>query len=115
MICRRITGSRPSTGSSRISSSGRQQMASQKAACFCMPLENRRMGWRWLSSKQSAQPVEEGLVEPGIGGGVELPQIPETVAALVEDLVGDIDHTRLLVVIFIDRLLVQGDGAAVGR
>ena len=54
MICRRITGSRPSTGSSRISTWGRQEMASQKAACFCMPLENRRTGWRWLRPKQSA-------------------------------------------------------------
>ena len=61
-----------------------------------------------------AQPVEKGLVKPGIGRGIELSQIPETVAALVEDLVGDIDHTRLLVVIFIDRLLVQGDRPAVG-
>ena len=42
--CRRITGSRPSRGSSRISTSGRVLMASWKAACFCMPLENRRMG-----------------------------------------------------------------------
>ena len=53
MICRRITGSRPSTGSSRMSTSGRQEMASQKAACFCMPLEKRRMGWRWLRAKTS--------------------------------------------------------------
>ena len=60
------------------------------------------------------QQVKEGLVEPGIDRGVEPAQIPEAVAALVEDLVGDIDHTRLLVVIFIDRLLVQGDRPAVG-
>ena len=42
--CRRITGSRPSTGSSSTRMSGRQHRASQKADCFCMPLESRRMG-----------------------------------------------------------------------
>ena len=42
--CRRITGSRPSTGSSSTSTSGMQLMVSQKAACFCMPLLIRRRG-----------------------------------------------------------------------
>ena len=42
--CRRITGSSPSTGSSRMRYLGRQHMVSQKAACFCMPLLMRRMG-----------------------------------------------------------------------
>ena len=41
---RRITGSRPSTGSSSTSTWGWQHRASQKADCFCMPLESRRMG-----------------------------------------------------------------------
>ena len=40
---RRITGSSPSTGSSRIRYLGRQDMASQKAACFCIPLLMRRI------------------------------------------------------------------------
>ena len=41
--CRRITGSSPSTGSSRMRYLGRQHMVSQKAACFCIPLLRRRM------------------------------------------------------------------------
>ena len=44
--CRRITGSRPSTGSSRMRYSGIQHMVSQKAACFCIPLLMRRSIWR---------------------------------------------------------------------
>ena len=41
--CRRITGSSPSTGSSRMRYLGRQHMVSQKAACFCIPLLSRRI------------------------------------------------------------------------
>ena len=40
-ICLRITGSSPSTGSSKISRSGLQQIASQNATCFCMPFDSR--------------------------------------------------------------------------
>ena len=43
-ILRHITGSRPSTGSSKTSRSGLQHRASQKADCFCIPLDRRRMG-----------------------------------------------------------------------
>ena len=43
--CRRITGSKPSTGSSSTSTLGWQHRASQKADCFCIPLDRRRMGW----------------------------------------------------------------------
>ena len=42
-ICLRITGSRPSTGSSKIISSGFAQIASQKATCFCIPFDRRRI------------------------------------------------------------------------
>ena len=42
--CLRITGSSPSTGSSRIMSSGRIEIASQNAACLSMPREKRRIG-----------------------------------------------------------------------
>ena len=41
--CRRMTGSSPSTGSSKMRYSGMQQRASQKATCFCMPLLRRRI------------------------------------------------------------------------
>ena len=51
--CRRMTGSSPSTGSSRISTSGRMHIASQKAACFCMPFDRRRIG-RFGSSANTA-------------------------------------------------------------
>ena len=43
-ILNRITGSRPSTGSSSTRMSGIQHRASQKADCFCIPLDRRRMG-----------------------------------------------------------------------
>ena len=52
--CRRITGSRPSTGSSRITTSGHWDMASQKAACFCIPLLSLRMGCFLSRSNSSA-------------------------------------------------------------
>ena len=42
--CRRMTGSNPSTGSSRMRYFGRQHIVSQKAACFCIPLLMCRMG-----------------------------------------------------------------------
>ena len=50
---RRMTGSSPSTGSSRIMSSGRMEMASQKAACLSIPREKRRMGCLRSRSKTS--------------------------------------------------------------
>ena len=53
---RRITGSRPSTGSSRTSTSGLQHRASRKADCFCIPLDSRRMGsFSSTSGKASAR------------------------------------------------------------
>ena len=44
-LLRHVTGVyRQDSGSSSTRMSGRQHRASQKADCFCMPLESRRMG-----------------------------------------------------------------------
>ena len=96
MICRRITGSRPSTGSSRMSTSGGRRMASQKAVCFCMPLEKRRMGLALVEGEDLPQPVKPPFVEAWVGRSIELFEISDAVTPLKEDLIGDIDHDPFL-------------------
>lgn len=62
---RRMTGSSPSTGSSRISSSGRIEMASQKAACLSMPREKRRIGCFTSRSNTSRSCSKRFSSKPG--------------------------------------------------